>query len=384
MAIRILHLLSNWKWTERSEPAVELALAQQALGANVCFVCDRSPTNVSKAVAPYAAARGVKSIVELHLPKHFCLYSLYGDVFRLRRLIQSFNPHIVHYHMPNAHLLGTLAGMTNGSFKRVRSCYTPYGPKRDLRSRFLYGHHTDGLVVIGRKAKARTTRSYNFPRNNILIAEPGIDLDRFSPKRKVPLFREDFGLGHENFVIGIVTRIRQSRRIDVALGTVRLLSERFPNIRLLIVGRGREGAKEEVVDGPSRTLGITDKVILPGYCEGDRLVAAYRAMDVLVYPMPGTDQTCRTVREALASGVPVIAPKIGFLPELLEDGINGRFIELSAQGLAGTLEELIKNPERLGQMAENAAKGAKERFSTYRQARKVLAFYEQLLSGSTA
>jgi len=384
MAIRILHLLSNWKWTERSEPAVELAIAQQPLGANVCFVCDRSPTNTSKAVAPYAAARGVKSIVELHLPKHFCLSSIYSDVSRLRNFIQHFNPHIMHYHMSNAHLLGSLATMPARAFQRVRSCYDPSGPKRDLRSRFLYGHHTDGLVVIGQKAKARASKVYEFSDDRLLAAEPGVNLNRFTPGQKLPPVGKDFALGHENFVIGLVTRIRQSRRIDVALGAVHLLSERFPNLRLLIVGRGRKGAKEEVVDGPARALGITDKVILPGYCEGDRLVAAYRAMDVLVYPMPGTDKTCRTVREALASGVPVIAPKIGFLPELLEDGINGRLIELSAQGLAGTLGELIKNPERLGQMAANATEGAKERFSTHRQARKVLAFYEKLLSGSTS
>jgi len=382
--VRILHVLSNWKWTERSEPTVELALAQQALGADVRFVCGGSPQNSRKAVAPYARAKGLKTVTALHLPKHFHLPSIPRDVLKLRTLFKEFMPHVVHFHMSNAHLLGTLAATGSYRFVRIRSCYGPLGPNKGLRSRLLYGHHTDGLIVIGRKAEARATRSYSFPRNNILIAEPGIDLDRFCPKRKVPFSREDFRLGHQASVIGMVTRIRQSRRIDVALGAVHLLSERFPNLRLLIVGRGREGAKEEVVDGPARTLGITDKVILPGYCEGDRLVAAYQAMDVLVYPMPGTDQTCRTVREALASGVPVIAPKIGFLPELLEDGINGRFIELSAQGLAGTLEELIKNPERLGQMAENAAKGAKERFSTYRQARKVLAFYEKLLSRSTS
>ncbi|MBW2602411.1 MAG: glycosyltransferase, partial [Deltaproteobacteria bacterium] len=114
----------------------------------------------------------------------------------------------------------------------------------------------------------------------------------------------------------------------------------------------------------------------------DRLVAAYRAMDVLVYPIPGTDKTCRTVREALASGIPVIAPKIGFLPELLKDGVNGRFMDLSAQSLANVLAGMISDQEKLCQMAQNAARIANTRFSTRHQAQKVLAFYDRLLGNT--
>ena len=384
MAIRILHILSNWKWTERSEPCVDLALAEQVLGADVRLVCDQWSNYSKNAVSVRAHSKGLKSVTPLHLPKHFNLPSVPSDVLRLRKLMKAFDPHVVHFHMPNAHLLGALASVSACSFRSVRSCYDPSGPKKDLRSRWLYSHHTDGLVVINQQAKSRASEIYNFTDDNLLIAEPGIDLGRFFPKRNPILSRREFGLSPDAFILGVVSRIRRRRRIDIPLEAVRILAENFPQIRLLIAGRGQEGAAESIVQSPARAMGIADKIILAGYCRGERLVAAYQAMDVLVYPTPGTDQTCRTVREALASGVPVIAPKIGFLPELLEDGINGRFIELSAQGLAGTLGELIKNPERLRQMAANATEGAKERFSTHRQARKVLAFYEKLLCRSTS
>jgi len=53
-------------------------------------------------------------------------------------------------------------------------------------------------------------------------------------------------------------------------------------------GKARESRKDI---RRSRQMGIADRVILSGYCRYDRLVAAYRAMDVLVYPVPGTDKS---------------------------------------------------------------------------------------------
>jgi len=130
-------------------------------------------------------------------------------------------------------------------------------------------------------------------------------------------------------------------------------------------------------------MGITDKVILPGYCRDDRLVAAYQSMDVLVYPIPGTDKSCRTVREAMASGVSVIAPEIGFLKELIEDGVNGKFMNLSSESLANILSKLIENNSQLGMMAHNALETAKQRFSMVLQAEQTMLFYEKLLKGES-
>lgn len=378
---RILHLLANWKWTERSEPVVDLALAQQRLGTQVCLVCGTAPEEAGESVALRAEGKGLHRVTTLSMSKHLHLCSLLRDIPKLNALLNAFRPHVVHSHMRNDHLLGAFAGVPVGrAVPSVRSCYDPSGPKTDLRSRWLYHRHTDGLIVISQRAESKARQVFGFRDDAVLVAEPGVDLDRFSPYRQVDLTRKDLGLRQDAFVIGMVTRIRESRRIDVVLEAVHILTERFPQIELFIVGRGRKGAVETVIEGPSRSMGIGDKLILPGYCTGDRLVAAYQAMDVLVYPVPGTDRTCRTVREALASGVPVLAPNVGFLPELLEEGINGRFIPLSAHRLADVLADLIDNPAQLHRMGINAADAAKRRFSTHLQAHNVLAFYERLLA----
>jgi glycosyltransferase involved in cell wall biosynthesis len=105
-------------------------------------------------------------------------------------------------------------------------------------------------------------------------------------------------------------------------------------------------------------------------------------MDLLVYPVPGTDKSCRTVREAMASGVPVIASGIGFLPELIEDGDNGRLMDLSPRSLADILSDLIRDHDKLDRMGRLASETAEQRFSTALQAERTLSFYSKLLCGN--
>lgn len=379
--MKILHLLSNWKWTAVSEPAVDLALNQKALGAEVLFVCGKSPEGHEYDVLFHSRQKGFKNVKAIKLPKHLKIHTALRDAGKLRKCINDFKPDIIHSHMKNAHFLGFLAmGKSKPPFS-VQSFYNPEGPGSDIRSRILNKHFSDGLVVISKVARQKAIKTCGFLSNAILVAEPGIDLDRFSPDRGMSDKRKDFGLTKENFVVGVVSRIRPSRRIDVALNAIASLADRFTQLRFFLVGRGNRKNYKEVVEKPLKELGIADKVILPGYCRDDRLVAAYQSMDVLVYPIPGTDKSCRTVREAMATGVPVIAPEIGFLKDLIEDGVNGKFIDLSSESLASTLSILLEDKHQLEMMRQKSLKTANQRFSTVEQAKKTLLFYGKLSNG---
>ncbi len=281
--------------------------------------------------------------------------------------------------MANAHLLAGIARGKESPPYISRSCYDFYAPEKDFRTKFLYKRRTDGFIIIDETVRDDLVEYSGISLDNILVAEPGIDLVRFSPGQEAPSTREDFGLNQDHFVMGVVSRIRQSRRIDIPLGAVKLLAEKFPKLRLFLIGHGRDGALQEVVLQPAEEMGILNKVVLPGYCRGERLVAAYHAMDVLVYPVPGTDKTCRTVREAMASGLPVIAPETGFLPKLIDDRITGRLMEPNSESLANILSEMIEDPGGLKQMADMAYKTAQQRFSTALQAENVLAFYNKII-----
>ena len=382
MNLKILHLLSNWKWTEVSEPAVELALAQKKLGAEIEFVCGRGPADrPSRRVDYNARQKKLDSIHVLEMPKHFRVLPAVKDCANLRPMLKQFQPDVIHCHKKNAHLMGFLSRGIQKPPVIVRSCYDSEGPQHDFRSWLLYKFGTEGLVVINEKSKQTAFARNILSSDTVRAIEPGIDLDRFSPQRKISADQHSFGLKPDAFVVGVVSRIRDSRRLDITLKVIHKLAKAHPQLQLLLVGRGREGAVETVVEKPAREMDILDRIVMAGYCDGDRLVAAYRAMDVLVYASPGSDKSCRTVREAMAAGIPVIAPAIGFLPELIEDHVTGKLMDVSGENLAIILEELIRDDVKLHDMGRRSIKTAILRFSPMLQAEKTLNFYHKLLKG---
>jgi glycosyltransferase involved in cell wall biosynthesis len=382
MNLKILHLLSNWKWTEVSEPAVELALAQKKLGAEIEFVCGRGPADrPSRRVDYNARQKKLDSIHVLEMPKHFRVLPAVKDCANLRPMLKQFQPDVIHCHKKNAHLMGFLSRGIQKPPVIVRSCYDSEGPQHDFRSWLLYKFGTEGLVVINEKSKQTAFARNILSSDTVRAIEPGIDLDRFSPQRKISADQHSFGLKPDAFVVGVVSRIRDSRRLDITLKVIHKLAKAHPQLQLLLVGRGREGAVETVVEKPAREMDILDRIVMAGYCDGDRLVAAYRAMDVLVYASPGSDKSCRTVREAMAAGIPVIAPAIGFLPELIEDHVTGRLMDVTGENLAKILEELIRDDVKLHEMGRRSIKTAILRFSPMLQAEKTLNFYHKLLKG---
>ena len=378
--LKILHLLSNWKWTEVSEPAVELALSQKKLGADIEFVCGRGPADRPKRCVDYnARLKKLDAIHVLEMPKHFRVLSAVKDCTNLRLMLKQFKPDVIHCHKRNAHLMGFLSrGMPKPPII-VRSCFDSEGPQQDLRSWLLYKFGTEGLVVINEKSKQAALARNVLSPDTVQVIEPGIDLVRFSPQRKISADQHSFGLKPDAFVVGIVSRIRDSRRLDITLKVIHKLAKAYPQLQMLLVGRGREGAVEIVVEKPAREMAILDRIVMAGYCDGDRLVAAYRAMDVLVYASPGSDKSCRTVREAMAAGIPVIAPASGFLPELIEDHVTGRLMDISGENLADILDELLRNKNKLPELGCRSLKRAIQRFSLSLQAKKTLSFYHQLL-----
>lgn len=380
MNLKILHLLSNWKWTEISEPAVDLALAQKKLGAEIEFVCGRGPADRSKRRVDYhARLKQLDPIHVLDMPKHFRVLPAVKDYANLGSMLKRFQPDVIHCHKSNAHLLGFLSRGISKPPVIVRSCYDPAGPRHDFRSRFLYRFGTEGMIVINDRSKQTAMARNGFSPETIQVIEPGIDLDRFSPQRQISEDQHGFGINSDSFVVGIVSRIRDSRRLDISLKAIAALAEAFPQLQLLLVGRGREGAVKKVVETPAREMGILDRIVMAGYCDGDRLVAAYRAMDVLIYANPGSDKSCRTVREGMAAGIPVIAPGTGFLPELIDDHVTGRLMELSWESLAKILEELIQDEDQVREMEYRSLETSIQRFSPMLQAERTLDFYRELL-----
>lgn len=377
--MKILHVVSNFRWTERIEPAADLAIAQQRLGHDVRYLCGHNQgAPPEDCIQGRAARKGLAFDDRLVLTKHLRLGSTWKDLPRLRKFIAAFRPDVLHAHLPNAHLLAALAlRRLSPRPLLVRSLYEPGGPENRLRFRWISGPATDGLLLASAHTRLDACGPLARSPERVETLIPGIDIDEFAGRRDLGRL-DHVPVPPGALVVGMIASINRRRRLDLALEAVARLAPRHPNLHLLFIGRGKP---DLFIREPARRLGIADRILIGGYCRNDDLVRAFHTMDALIYPFHGTDQSCRTVREALAAGLPVIASRLGILDELVTDGHTGFLADFSAAALADALERWIAlGPDGRARMAAAAAADARARFCRLAQARRVLAFYQRLLA----
>jgi glycosyltransferase involved in cell wall biosynthesis len=112
--------------------------------------------------------------------------------------------------------------------------------------------------------------------------------------------------------------------------------------------------------------------------------AALSLLSAQVFLVPGSDGGCRAAVEGMACGVPLVVTRRGVLPELVEDGRTGFVIDPGdAEGLAGALLSIVRNPSLGREMSACARSRAEQRHDPIQGARSLLGVYGRLC-GTTA
>lgn len=382
--VRALHLFADHKITGPAELALETARALRGRGVDATFysrVVRETPAR-ERALQRLARERGVPEppIRGVRLTKHLSPARAAIDAWRLAAFLRQDRPDLVHCHLRNDHLVANLASRRRGvGVPIVRTLYDGAPPAPGFRARLTLGGMTARVVCMS-EAVAGALRArapeYGLVPERIAWLEPPIDVVRFDRARVAPR-RAALGVPEGAFCLGIVARMQTHRRFELLLEAVHRARERLPELHLVIVGRGTN--QETVAREPVRRLGIGDRVHFAGYVTGEDYVATLAAFDAKVFLVPGSDGTCRAVREALAMGVPVVASRRGMLPEIVRDGVDGLLVDETEESLIQAFERLARNPEWRAALARSARAGAVERFSLEKFAERLAQIYGEVV-----
>lgn len=376
--MKILHLFSNWKWTGPAEPALNLCLALQRRGHDISFACGSSPDGAKNLVAMNASERGIAPITKFCLRKHFRIADNLTDFFRLKGFIKEGQFDIVHTHLPNDHLVGGLAARKSGrDVLLVRTDYSGGPLTETWRNRYLFKNLTDGLIVISEKSRKDIIERFDLAENIVQKIEGAVDLKRFSPEGKKQDLKKRLGIEEGDVVVGIVARVQRHRQFDLMIKAISIVIREFPGLKLLIIGRGTH--INEVAVEPAKKMNIKENVIFAGYLKDD-YVNALACMDINVFLVPGSDGSCRAVREAMAMGKPVIALARGILPELVTHGQSGLIVNEKAEDIAEAILKLIRDKELRDKLGRFSMEKAAKEFNLEKQAELVDEFYWRLAS----
>jgi glycosyltransferase involved in cell wall biosynthesis len=351
---RVLHLFANYKWTGPADPAIRSAARLRGLGVDVVFaqagfVHEGGEHRMSEELWRWR----MPVVTGLQLRKHFHLPSLMRDVHELRGLIERDRYDLLHCHLPEA-------------------------PKAGLRERFAFSRSA-GVIAPTAAAREGVTDRLGVPAARVLLQEPATEPRRVDG----PDLRKQWGAGPEELLVGITARIQDHRRFDLLWDVAAHVCDQLPQVRFVLLGRGNEVDTRNLVQNPIRELGLEGRVLLPGYLKEPDYSAALRSLDLFLFLVPGSDGTCRAVREAMAFGLPVVATDRGILPELLaprRDGEQGgRACEESIMALAEALLELLRDPEERERQSQAALRRVRLDMDPETAARAQLALYEAVM-----
>lgn len=232
------------------------------------------------------------------------------------------------------------------------------------RSRaFVFKHGCSQIVADASVIKRQLVEEHGIDPAKIEVIGSAVDLEKFRPPRDRTKFRREIGIGDEVPLIGNVGMIRPDKGQLELVKSVPLVLEKCPDARFVIVGQGTGILKRGInVRNAIDRAGLAHKIIMAGYRWDTPNV--YAACDMIVIASLRTEASPIVLREAFASGRPVIATKVGDIPEILRDRENGLLIEAgNAQALASAILEFISDPELAAHCAANGLRHAADHFS---------------------
>jgi glycosyltransferase involved in cell wall biosynthesis len=243
---------------------------------------------------------------------------------------------------------------------RARCITDPIGS----RSRaFVFKHGCSQIVADASVIKRQLVKEHGIDAAKIEVIGSAVELEKFKPPRDRAKFRCEIGVGDEAPIIGNVGMIRPDKGQLELVKAAPIVLEKCPDARFVIVGQGTGILKRGInVRNAIDRAGLADKIIMAGYRWDTPDV--YAACDMIVIASLRTEASPIVLREAFASGRPVIATKVGDIPEIVHDRENGLLIEPgNTQALASAILEFISNPELAARCAANGFRYATENFS---------------------
>ena len=245
-----------------------------------------------------------------------------------------------------------------GGHARLQFEYKLLGP---LLKRIWTG--ASALVACSDGLKNRALKF--LPSANIDVIPNGIDLDKFHPASNRELSGE--------LKLLTVGRLSVTKRFEMLVEAVEILSKQGKNVRLTISGGGGLLAELENIVEQKK---LTDIINLTGRIESEKMPDVYGAHDMFVSASMQEGMS-NAMLEAMASGLPIITTRCEGVDELISD--NGVVVEKdSAEALAEAINNLAENKQAYGTMCALARKRA-ENFDWDKVANGYIKLYQQVL-----
>lgn len=289
---------------------------------------------------------------------------------------------IVHWHQ--------LVGYETKFLKNVARVFTnhtsmyleqyEYAFKR-LQLRLMLSH-VDAIISPSRELEAKS--SFLKPRVGNYYIPNGVDDRRFIPAQKISKLDERLSLlmskkDEGNSLILCPRRLEPKCGVEYFVRALPEILKKRPNTYAVMAGRGGFFQEQNRLMSILESNGIADRALFLGDVPNEDMPALYDISDAVVLPslMEATSISCL---EAMACAKPIVATRVGGLPELLEDQKSGLLVKPYNSGeLAGALLEVLDNREHAKNLGLESRKRVQERFTWKAIAQQTCEVYQDVI-----
>lgn len=206
---------------------------------------------------------------------------------------------------------------------------------------------TDGFIGCAKPHGEYLVKSEGCPRRKVFVIPNGVDVDKFRPVAAPPGLREQIGLPAGAPTAAIVAALRPEKNHELFLDAAARVLKRVPNARFLIIG---DGARRPLLQQLADQLGIDESVHFLGTRSDVPELLGLADTLVLSSRMEANPVS---ILEGLACGKPVVAPRVGSIPETVHHGENGFLVDPNdPEQLADGIEKLLTDPALARQMGK--------------------------------
>jgi len=264
----------------------------------------------------------------------------------ISRYIQKHDIELLHTHTRVTQVIGTMLS------KRVKRPHisTCHGFFKTRLSRRMFPCWGDAVIAISSVIKEHLIKDFKVPYNRVFLITSGVDCEEFKmvdeeQRRKQ---RGHFHLD-DHFIIGNVARLSDVKGPDILIEAMGHVKKEIPGCKLVLVG---EGKMEDALRKKVRVLGLEECVRF--FSVVNQTSKILPLFDIFVMPSR-QEGLGLSILEAQASGLPVVASRVGGIPGLIKDGETGILVEpLDPKALAGAVVDLYSNRSKLNNIGKAA------------------------------
>ncbi len=368
--LRVLHLVSCRGWSSDAYWAARVCRELAGRGHLVTLGCR---ADAGERVIGRARAEGVTDVVGFRFASGVAPRADAADVRRLLAWLPRVD--IVHVHRGKEHWLAAIANRLSATPRPiVRTRHIARAVRPHRANRWLYARATHLVVTVTAAIRGQYVAAGLVPPERVVALPGGADAEAYAPRPPDQAVRRRLGAAPGEVLVGMVGGLRVMKGHLLVIEAAARLAERGLTPRFVFVGRGPMQARIGEALGRS---GLGDRVRLAGFAED--LPAVMAALDVALYVPVESEGMSRVVFEYLAAGRPLVASRVGVVPEVLADGEHALLVPAGDAGaLAAALARLVGDPALRARLGEAGRRLVVERYSGARLAAALEARYARL------